>query len=146
MSNYLLTVLDPKEEATMVQSNSSGKTILVVEDEPVIAQVCSRTLSAEGFQVEVAVNGRAALDMLDKKEYDLCIVDIRTPSMSGIELYEHLEKEHPVMTKRVIFSTGDVMSGNTKEFLEKTNRPYLPKPFTPDELRTLVKTTLGTKV
>ena len=127
-------------------SNSSRKTILVVEDEPVIAQVCSRTLSTEGFQVEIAVNGKIALDILEKKEYDLCIVDIRTPSMNGIELYEHLEKEHPAMDKRIVFSTGDVLSGNTKEFLEKTNRPYLPKPFTPDELRTIVKTALGIKV
>jgi CheY-like chemotaxis protein len=141
LSNYLLIVPDPKEEVTMVQDN--GKSILVVEDEPVIAQVCSRTLSAEGFQVEIAVNGRIALDILDQKEYDLCIVDIRTPSMSGIELYEHLEKEHPVMAKRIIFSTGDVLSGNTKAFLEKSNRPYLPKPFTPDELRTIVSTALG---
>jgi len=146
LSNYPLTVPDPKEEANMVQANSSGKIILVVEDEPVIAQVCSRTLSAEGFQVEIAVNGKAALEILDKKEYDLCLVDIRTPSMSGTELYEHLEKEHPVMAKRVVFSTGDVMSGNTKEFLEKANRPYLSKPFTPDELRTIVRTALGIKV
>jgi CheY-like chemotaxis protein len=131
----------------MVQANSSsGKTILVVEDEPVIAKVCSRTLSTEGFQVDVAVNGKAALDILDQKEYDLCLVDIRTPSMSGIELYEHLEKEHPEMANRVIFSTGDVLSGNTKAFLERTNRPYLPKPFTPDELRAIVKTALGIKV
>jgi CheY-like chemotaxis protein len=130
----------------MVQANSGGKTILVVEDEPVIAQVCLRTLSSEGFQVEIAVNGQVALDILDKKEYDLCLVDIRTPSMNGMELYEHLEQEHPVMAKRIVFSTGDVLSGNTKEFLEKTGRPYLPKPFTPDELRTIVKTALGIKV
>jgi len=127
-------------------SNSNEKSILVVEDEPIIAQVCSRTLSAEGFRVEIAVNGRIALDILDQKEYDLCLVDIRTPSMSGIELYEHLEQEHPEMAKRVIFSTGDVLSGNTKAFLEKTNRPYLPKPFTPDELRAIVRTALGIKV
>ena len=130
----------------MVQSNSSGKTILVVEDEPVIAKVCSRALSTEGFQVEVAENGKVALEILDQKEYDLCLVDIRTPSMSGIELYEHLEEKHPVMTSRIIFTTGDVMSGNIKAFLEKTNRPYLPKPFTPDELRAIVRTSLGTKV
>jgi CheY-like chemotaxis protein len=130
----------------MVQANSNGKTILVVEDEPIIAQVCSRTLSAEGFQVEIAVNGMLALEILDQKEYDLCIVDIRTPSMNGIELYEHLEKEHPAMPSRIVFTTGDVLSGNTKAFLEKTNRPYLPKPFTPDELRAIVRTALGIKV
>ena len=130
----------------MVQSSSSGKSILVVEDEPVIAMVCSRTLSAEGFHVEIAVNGLVALDILDKKEYDLCIADIRTPSMNGMELYEHLAAEHPVMADRIIFTTGDVLSGNTKAFLEKTNRPYLPKPFTPDELRAIVRTALGIKV
>jgi len=130
----------------MVQANNNKGSILVVEDEPNIARVCTRTLSAEGFQVEVAVNGKIALDILNQREYDLCLVDIRTPSMSGIELYEHLEKEHPEMVKRVVFSTGDVLSGNTKIFLEKTNRPYLAKPFTPDELRAIVKTALGLKV
>jgi DNA-binding response OmpR family regulator len=144
--NYLLTVPDPKEEVSMVQSNSSGKSILVVEDEPVIATVCSRTLSAEGFHVEIAVNGMVALEVLNQKEYDLCIIDIRTPSMNGMELYEHLEENHPAMTSRIIFTTGDVLSGNTKVFLENTNRPYLPKPFTPDELRTIVRNALGTKV
>jgi CheY-like chemotaxis protein len=130
----------------MVQPSSSGKSILVVEDEPVIAMVCSRTLSTEGFHVEIAVNGLVALEILSQKEYDLCIADIRTPSMNGMELYEHLEKENPVMASRVIFSTGDVLSGNTKAFLEKTGRPYLPKPFTPDELRAIVRTALGIKV
>jgi len=130
----------------MVQANSDKKSILVVEDEPVIAMVCTKTLSAEGFQVEVAANGKIALDILSQREYDLCLVDIRTPAMNGFELYEHLEKEHPEMAKRVVFSTGDVLSGNTKVFLERTNRPYLPKPFTPDELRTIVKTALGIKV
>jgi CheY-like chemotaxis protein len=129
----------------MVES-SSGKSILVVEDEPVIAKVCIRTLSAEGFQVDVAVNGKVALDILNARDYDLCITDIRTPSMNGMELYEHLVQNHPVMANRIIFTTGDVMSGNTKEFLEKSKRPYLPKPFTPDELRAIVKAALGAKV
>lgn len=129
----------------MVETNVKGKTILVVEDEPVIAKVCERTLSAEGFQVEIAVNGMMALEALSQKEYDICLVDIRTPSMSGIELYQHLEEKHSVMASRIIFTTGDVLSGSTKAFLEKTSRPYLPKPFTPDELRAIVGRALGIK-
>lgn len=130
----------------MVEANSKGKTILVVEDEPVIAKVCERSLSAEGFQVEIAVNGMKALEKLSQKEYDLCLVDIRTPSMNGMELYQHLEEKHSVMAGRIVFTTGDVLSGNTKAFLEKTSRPYLPKPFTPDELRAIVGRALGIKV
>jgi CheY-like chemotaxis protein len=130
----------------MVEANIKGKTILVVEDEPVIAKVCERTLKAEGFDVEIAPNSMLALEILGKKEYDLCLVDIRTPSMNGMELYQHLQEKNSVMKDRIIFTTGDVLSGNTKAFLEKTNRPYLPKPFTPDELRTIVERALGINV
>jgi CheY-like chemotaxis protein len=126
----------------MGEGKSKSKSILVVEDEPIIAKICTRTLSSEGFQVESAVNGKVALGILNQKKYNLCLIDIRTPTMNGVELYEHLEENYPEMTSRVIFTTGDVLSSNIKTFLEKTNRPYLPKPFTPDELRAIVKRVL----
>jgi CheY-like chemotaxis protein len=69
------------------------KIVLVVEDEPGIARICVRTLTAEGFQVDVAVNGQVALEMWREKDYDLCISDIRTPHMTGIELFQQLAKE-----------------------------------------------------
>ena len=63
----------------MEKTEVKWKSVLVVEDEPVIAEVCVRTLTAEGFQVDVAVNGEVGLNMWRKKDYDLCISDIRTP-------------------------------------------------------------------
>lgn len=126
----------------MEQNNISIKSVLVVEDEPGIAMICLRTLRAEGFQVDIAVNGEIGLDMWRKKNYDLCISDIRTPHMSGIELFHQLENENPEAVKKFIFTTGDVLSANVKEFLEETGRPYLPKPFTPEELRTIVRKAL----
>ena len=124
----------------MEQIKGNGKSILVVEDEPNIARVCMRTLTAEGFQVDVAVNGEVALGMWREKDYDLCISDIRTPRMSGIELYRQLEIERPEAVKKFIFTTGDVLSNNIKTFLEETGRPYLPKPFSPENLRAIVQT------
>ena len=115
----------------------------MVEDEPGIAKVCARTLSAEGLEVDIAVNGKVALDMWREKSYDLCLTDIRTPEMNGIELYQHLESEFPEAVNKVTFTTGDVRNSNIKEFLERTNRPYLSKPFTPDEIRAIVKTVMG---
>jgi DNA-binding response OmpR family regulator len=126
----------------MEQNNTIGKSVLVVEDEPGIARICVRTLTAEGFQVGVAVNGEIGLDMWRKKDYDLCLSDIRTPHMNGIELYQQLEKENPEAVKKFIFPTGDVLSANVKEFLEATGMPYLPKPFTPGELRAIVRKAL----
>jgi DNA-binding response OmpR family regulator len=66
-----------------------------MEDEPSIAKVCMRTLTAEGFQFDIAENGEVALEMWREKNHDLCISDIRTSRMNGIELYRQLETEKP---------------------------------------------------
>ncbi len=81
--------------------------------------------------------------MLEKKEYDLILIDIRTPVMNGKQLYQSINDRHPGLTGRVIFTTGDLLGGDTKSFLEQSGRLFLPKPFTPDELRTVVKEALG---
>ena len=126
----------------MVESGTHKKRILVVEDEPSISQVCQRVLTGEGLEVDIAVNGMVAQDMIDRGSYDFLLVDIRTPAMNGKELYHWLKEKHPQVTSRVIFTTGDVMGGDTQEFLEKAARPFLPKPFTPDELRTVIREVL----
>ena len=126
----------------MEVKEGNGKSVLVIEDEPCIALVCMRTLTTEGFQVDIAINGEIALEMWMKKDYDLCISDIRTPRMNCIELYRQLESECPESVYKFIFTTGDMLSGNVKTFLEETGRPCLPKPFAPENLRAIVKTVL----
>ena len=125
-------------------SNSSavkGK-ILSVEDEPGIREICHRTLTSQGYQVDFAVNGVAAESMLMKQDYDLLLVDIKTPVMDGKQLYHYIEERYPQLAERVIFTTGDVISNDTQGFLERTGRPFLLKPFSPNELSALVKTTM----
>ena len=126
----------------MKTPDSSAKRILVVEDEPAISDVCRRVLVGEGFEVDIAVNGRVAQDMIKEKQYDLCLIDIRTPAMNGKELYQWLKEKYPQQVDRVIFTTGDVMGGDTLTFIEQAGRPYLPKPFTPDELKAIIRETL----
>ena len=123
----------------MKAPHSSTKRVLVVEDEPAINQVCLRVLVSEGFEVDIAVNGKVAQDMLEAKQYDFCLIDIRTPQMNGEELYQWLKKKHPELTRGVIFTTGDVMGGDNQSFLEQAGRLFLPKPFTPDELKAVVR-------
>jgi CheY-like chemotaxis protein len=116
--------------------------ILVVEDESAIAQVCLRTLTADGFEVDIAINGAIAQGMLAEKEYDLCLIDIRTPIMNGRELYQHIVEKFSKSANKVIFTTGAVLDERLESMIKETGRPYLPKPFTPDELRTVVKKAL----
>ena len=117
----------------------SVKRILVVEDEPAICAVCRRILTAEGFEVDIAVNGKVAQGIIEKKQYDLFLFDIKMPVMSGKELYQWMQQKYPKLASRVIFVTGSVMSGDTQSFLEKSTRPFLLKPFTPDELKAVVR-------
>ena len=115
---------------------------LVVEDEPVIGRICTKTLNALGFEVDIATNGLMARDMVRAQAYDFCLSDIRTPKMNGIEFYQYLRQEHPRLANRVIFTSGDVLGSDVKAFLTKLSKPFLPKPFTPTELRETVKEAL----
>jgi DNA-binding response OmpR family regulator len=126
----------------MKTSERSTKRVLVVEDEPSISAVCRRVLTSEGFEVDVAVHGKVAQDMIKEKQYDICLIDIRLPQMTGKELHQWLEEKHPQLASRVIFTTGDLMGGETQIFLEQTSRPLLPKPFNAAELKAIVTETL----
>jgi DNA-binding response OmpR family regulator len=99
-------------------------------------------LTNEGFEIDTAVDGKLALDLLKEKDYELCLIDIRTPIMNGKQLYKVIVGEYQKLAKGVIFTTGDTTDDNTRYFLEVAGRPFLPKPFTPDELKTVVRQTL----
>jgi CheY-like chemotaxis protein len=117
--------------------------VFICEDEPAIAKIFQRVLGDMGFGVELASNGLVAREMLDKNEYDLIFLDIRMPVMTGDELYIWLTGKYPLKARKVVFSTGDTGSGNTQIFIEASGRPFLPKPFTPGELRAVIEKCLG---
>ena len=125
----------------MEKVNGHDKRSLVVEDEPMIARMCLRALGAEGFEVDVAVDGKEAQARLSGEDatYNLCLIDIRTPGMNGIELYHYMKEIGSEMIDRVIFTTGDIINDELKAFLDETGRPFLPKPFTLDELRSAIQ-------
>jgi len=127
----------------MKTRESNIKRILVVEDEPEISAFCWRVLTSEGFDVDIAVQGKVAQEMLEKKQYDLCLIDIRLPVLDGKELYQWLKERHPKLVNGVIFTTGDIMGGgDTQIILEQAERPLLPKPFTPNDLKAIVREAL----
>lgn len=126
----------------MKTRDSSGEIILIVEDEPAICDLCQRVLSSGCLEVDIAANGEVAQGMIAEKQYSLFLVDIRTPVMNGMELYQWLEEKHSQLASRVIFTTGSLLGKDTLTFIEQTGRPFLPKPFTPDELKAIVTETL----
>ena len=112
--------------------------VLVVDDEPHILHYMTATLEAWGHIPVVASDGEEALARASQEQFDLIISDLRMPKFGGREFYEELERRHPAMARRLVFSTGDTVRGDTLTFLETLDRPYLHKPFSLAELRTLL--------
>jgi DNA-binding response OmpR family regulator len=121
--------------------------VLLLEDEPVISRVLTRYLTIEGFDVDVAANGLIAKEKIDQnKKYDLMIFDIKTPVINGMQLFEHLKKEHPDMVNKVIFATGDNLNTETHDFLERAKRPQLLKPYMPTQIKELMLQTITANI
>ncbi|HEY3011369.1 MAG TPA: ATP-binding protein [Gemmatimonadales bacterium] len=112
--------------------------VLVVDDEPHILHYMRATLEAWGHIPVVASDGEEGLDRATREQFDLIISDLRMPRFGGREFYEELLRRSPAMAARLIFSTGDTVRGDTLTFLETLDRPYLHKPFSLAELRTLL--------
>jgi len=118
-----------------MSEKTNSKNVLVLEDEPIITRILSRTLTSEGMQVDTAENGVIARNNIKSgKHYDLFLFDIRTPVLNGIQLYQYIEEHYPEATSRVVFMTGDCLNAMTSRFLENAKRPVIEKPFTPGEL------------
>jgi DNA-binding NtrC family response regulator len=123
-----------------MKNSRESKRVLIVEDEPIIGRICAETLTGEGFGVDIATNGSIAEDMIEENKYSLLLNEIRTPVMNGKHLYQWITERHPELAKRVIFTTGELLLGSaTEEFIEQSGKPFLPKPFAPDALRTVVR-------
>ncbi|TET88711.1 MAG: hybrid sensor histidine kinase/response regulator, partial [Dehalococcoidia bacterium] len=113
----------------------NGASILVVDDDLAILQFLSRALAEEGHQVETVGNAADALDRLKSTRYSLILLDIKLPEVSGIELYQRIQKIAKSLTRRVVFITGDVIGADTKDFLTRTKAPHITKPFDTEQLK-----------
>src|SRR5437667_98546 len=116
----------------------AGKAILVVDDEVDLAATLSEALQEDGYQVGVADNGEAALEMLGKRSYDMILSDTKMPKLDGEHFYAEIERRFPRLRHRIVFVTGDILSREKRQFLQRTGAPHLLKPFDLREVRQLV--------
>lgn len=117
--------------------------ILVVDDEAIVRQSCSRILSLEDFTIETAGKGSEALKLLQKKSFDLVLTDLMIPDLSGIELLKRIKSEWP--DTEVIIITGYGTVKTAVDALKYGAYDYLEKPFTPEMLLSAVNRCLEKK-
>ncbi len=116
------------------------KRILVIDDEVMVLNFFKRFLESHGCKVEVASNGQEGWRKLRKTKFDLIVSDIKMPVMDGKALYSFISVDMPEMLERLVFSTGALVDESTREFIERTGRECLHKPF---ELSTIKKVLCG---
>lgn len=114
--------------------------ILVVDDEPFITELCQRFLTAEGYEVQTALNGQEALRLFKPYQPDLVLTDIRMQGINGLELIQAV-KQHR-MDIAIVVITGHGTLSTAIESMKLGVLGFLIKPFTHEELLTAVKQAL----
>jgi DNA-binding NtrC family response regulator len=122
----------------MNNSGAGVKRILVVEDEPEISLVCSKILTSEALEVDIAHDGEMAEEMLQRKDYALCLIDLKALMTKDKQLYQYMNRKYPKLLNGAIFTAPGVVAGDTKVFMDQTARLLLHKPFAPEWLKEIV--------
>lgn len=117
--------------------------ILIVEDEPEVADLMGEILARDRYAIEVAPSGREALERLAAGGIDLVLSDLHMPDLDGQALYRALIGRHPELAARMILITGDVLAADVTGFLGEAGLPVLDKPIDPLELRVQVRNALS---
>jgi two-component system nitrogen regulation response regulator GlnG len=114
----------------------SIKRILVADDEESIRWVLSKSLTKQGYQVDLAKDGKEALLLSRKQSYDLAVLDIKMPGLSGLELLSKFQEECPLAL--VVIMTAESSMKNAVEAMKRGAYDYLTKPFDLDALDAII--------
>jgi len=129
----------PQSEPAKPAGDAPRHRILLVDDEPGILEVLRTLLEENGYVIEVANNGLQALELIQAASYDLVISDLCMPGLGGEALYERVCQLSPALGQRMMFITGDTVSGTSRTFLESTGNHWLAKPFNLAEIEKTVR-------
>jgi len=112
------------------------KRVLVADDEESIRWVLSKALVKQGFEVDLASTGQEALTLSRKHGYDLAVLDIKMPGLSGLDLLTKLQEECP--RTLVVIMTAESSMKNAVEAMKRGAYDYLTKPFDLDALEAII--------
>lgn len=110
--------------------------ILIVDDEDVMRKGCEQVLLKMGYSVDSAKNGLLGYHHVLEKSYDLVLVDLMMPEMDGLEFLKKVRDVDPNLVSVVI--TGHATIESAVEAVKSGAYDYLPKPFTPNDLRSVI--------
>ena len=130
-------VTDTRTKTKERREVSQKATILVIDDEEAMRDSCHQVLCKDGYVTETAENGHSGLQKTREVKPDLVLIDLKMPGMGGMELLEKIKDIDPNIVSVVI--TGYATIESAVEAMKRNAYDFLPKPFTPDQLRIVVK-------
>jgi len=126
----------------MNTKNNKKPRIFIIDDEESIRDSCSQVLVKEGYTVNTSSHGNEAVNILKDSEFDVILLDLKLPGIPGIKILKKIKKSHP--DTPVIIITGFASIESAVNTIKQGAFDYLAKPFSPEELRTIVKKALST--
>ena len=118
-----------------VERNFRGLKGLVIDDDLRIIDLVSEYLNQEGYEMETAAEVKTALSIIEDKDFDFVICDIKIPMMGGDDFYRVVKEKRPSLADRIIFLTGDTLGDQTRTFIDSVTNPIIGKPFQLSELK-----------
>lgn len=123
------------------------KKILIVDDDEDVRSLCEEVLTVAGYNVNTAIHGLHALDMLRQADYDLVISDVNMPELGGIDLYVSALKRYPQLKRRFLFICGDfnpeILGAISELDLRCINKPFKISEFLGVVDSVMLKTSSG---
>lgn len=118
--------------------------ILLIEDEPSVAQFLCTALERRGYEVIASASAADGLQLLATGDFRGVISDFRTPGgINGADVQDWLRRHRPELASRIIFITGDTASEETSALLAQAGTPCVEKPFRIHQLMAAVEKTIG---
>ncbi len=117
--------------------------ILIIDDEETIRDSCSQVLKKEGYPVKTAKDGIEGLQIFREEFFHAVLLDLKLPGIDGMEVLSRIKEEHPKTS--VIIITGFASIDSAVEAMKRGASDYLPKPFTPEQLRLITKKALDSR-
>jgi PAS domain S-box-containing protein len=116
-----------------------GLEVLVLDDEPAIAELVREMLRILGCRATSCTNPHEALELLKNGSFSIIFSDIRMPTMDGRQFYAAVRQQDPKLAERIIFLTGDTVNEETRVFLQTVGNLHVGKPFQFEALRDAVQ-------
>ena len=115
-----------------------------MDDEGVILDLIVDAFGRDGrHTIDTAGSAREALQKLERRSYDVLLLDLKMPEMDGQQLFQEIRRRWPDLSHRVIFASGDTLHPDTRHFLDHSGCPCVDKPFKLEHLASAIASIAG---